>query len=455
MKFQIKKNDIITLTITDVTVEGNGVGKWNGVTVFVPKCAIGDKIEAKIIKIKSNYLIGKIQKILCPSKDRQAPDCPVYFKCGGCSFRHINYNFELDIKQKHVSDCLKRIGGFKEVEIEKILDSSKILNYRNKTQVPFGKNKDGNIVSGFYRLHSHNIMECTECKLHPEIFDKIIFEIKKWMTKYKVSSYNEKTHKGCVRHVYIRCSGDLSQIMVCMVINSKSVPYKSELIGLLTGKFESIKGIVINFNSEDTNVILGNKFSTIWGESYITDNLCGLKFKISPESFYQINHDQTQKLYDLSKKVLKLSGNENVLDLYCGIGTIGLTLSDKIKKLTGVEIINAAISNASENARLNNIKNANFICADSAGVLRDFLDTSLDVIILDPPRKGCEESVLEDIIKIFPEKILYISCNPATLARDLKVLCSKKYEILTVCPVDLFPRTPHVETVVLLGRKMV
>lgn len=350
---------------------------------------------------------------------------------------------------------MKRIGGFKEVEIDKILASTEILNYRNKTQIPFGKNKNGDIVSGFYGLHSHNIMECIECKLQPEIFDKIIFEIKKWMTKYKITPYDEKTTKGCVRHAYIRCSGDLSQIMVCIVVNGKTVPYKSELIELLTSKFKSIKGIIVNFNSEDTNVILGNKFSTIWGESYITDNLCGLKFKISPESFYQINHDQTQKLYDLSKKILKLSGNENILDLYCGIGTIGLTMADKVKKLTGIEIVNAAILNAYENARLNDIKNANFICSDSARVVGNFLNTSVDVIILDPPRKGCEESVLEDIIKIFPEKILYISCNPATLARDLKKLCCEKYEILKVCPVDLFPRTPHVETCVLLGRKMV
>lgn len=455
MNLEIKKNDVIEITIDDVTIDGNGIGRWNNIAVFVPKCAIGDKVLAKIIKIKSNYLIGKLQEIINYSPDRISIDCPVYSKCGGCSFRHISYEAELKIKQKHVKDCLERIGGFKNISIQNICGASEKIGYRNKAQVPIGIDKEGNIISGFYGLHSHNIMPYESCRLHPKVFDNIILDIKSWMKKYKIFPYDEKSGKGTVRHIYLRCSQNCQEIMVCIVVNRKVLPFSKELISVLTKKFENIKSIVINYNPERTNVILGKKNQTIWGESSITDILCRMKFKISPESFYQVNHDQTEILYTLGKQVLDLKGNETLLDLYCGIGTIGLTMSSEASQIIGVEIVEKAVLDARENALLNNVSNSKFICSDSKEVFENFSNSRIDAVILDPPRKGCSENVLKNLIGIFPEKILYISCNPATLAKDLKKLCEEKYNICTVIPVDLFPRTPHVETIVLLDRKEV
>lgn len=455
MNLEIKKNDVIEVTIDDVTIEGIGIGRWNNIAVFVPKCAVGDKVLAKIIKIKSSYLIGKLQEIINCSPDRISIDCPVYNKCGGCAFRHISYEAELKIKQKHVKDCLERIGGFKNIPIQDICGALKNIGYRNKVQVPVGNDKEGNIISGFYGLHSHNIMPCENCRLHPKVFDEIVSEIKSWMRKYKILPYDENSEKGVVRHIYLRCSQNCEEIMVCIVANKKVLPFSKELVSLLTKKFENIKSIMINYNPERTNVILGKKFQNIWGKSSITDSLCGFKFKISPESFYQVNHDQTEKLYTLGKQVLNLKGSETLLDLYCGIGTIGLTMSNEADKIIGTEIVEKAVMDARENALLNNVTNSKFICSDSKEVFKNFSNLKIDVVILDPPRKGCSESVLQDLIEIFPEKILYISCNPATLAKDLKKLCQEKYKICKVFPVDLFPRTPHVETVVILGRKTV
>lgn len=453
MSISIKKNDIIDLKIEDVTIGGDGVGRFKNITVFVPMCAVGDYISARIIKIKSSYLIGKIEKIIERSPDRIECDCPIYYKCGGCTFRHISYNAELKIKQKHVKDCLERIGGLKDVPVEKIIGAEKVCGYRNKAQIPLGTDKEENIISGFYGRHSHNIMSCSRCLLHPEIFDEITTEIKLWMKEYSVSSYNENTQTGNIRHIFFRCSKDCKDIMVCLVSAKKIVPFKSQLINILIEKFKSIKSIVFNYNCENTNVVLGKKFEVAWGSETITDELCGMKFEISPESFYQINHDQTQKLYCMSKKMLDLSGNETLLDLYCGIGTIGLTMADSVKGLTGAEIVEKAVTNACKNARLNNIENARFICVDSENAIKRFFGKLIDIVIIDPPRKGCSDSFLDDLIKIGPKKILYISCNPATLSKNLKKICMEKYMVSKICPIDLFPRTGHVETAALICRK--
>ncbi len=456
MGIPVKKNDIIEIKIEDVTISGDGVGRFDDIAVFVPMCAVGDHILAKIIKVKNNYLIGKIEKIIEASPDRIDCDCSVYYKCGGCAFRHISYNAELQIKQKHVKDCLERIGGFKEINVEKIFGASNTYSYRNKVQIPLGLNKEREIISGFYGLHSHNIMPCSRCLLHPEIFDDIIYHVKNWMKKYNILPYNESANSGVIRHIYFRCSSECKDIMLCIVSAKKVLPFKSELLNLLREKFKNIKSIILNYNPENTNVVLGKTFETLWGEDTIVDTLCGMKFEISPESFYQINHNQTQLLYKLAKEMLNLTGNENILDLYCGIGTIGLTMSDSAKTVVGAEIIEKAVKNARRNSKLNDVKNSKFICADSAKAVKEFKKNKLDIVIVDPPRKGCSESVLEDLIEISPEKILYISCNAATLAKDLKKLCLKKYQITRVCPVDLFPRTKHVETaVLLLSRKII
>lgn len=452
MSITIKKNDTVEIKIEDVTISGDGVGRFNDMAVFVPMCAVGDRILAKIIKVKSSYLIGRIEKIIESSPDRIDCDCSVYYKCGGCAFRHISYDAELRIKQKHVRDCLERIGSFKGINIEKICGADDIYGYRNKVQIPLGLNKEGEIVSGFYGSHSHNIMACSRCLLHPVIFDDIIFCIKDWMKKYNVLPYNEITKSGNIRHIYFRCSNKCKDIMVCIVSAKRKIPFKSELLSILVEKFKNIKSIILNYNPENTNVVLGKTFETLWGSDTIIDTLCGMKFEISPESFYQINHNQTQLLYNLAKEMLNFKGGEVLFDLYCGIGTIGLTMSDSVKSVIGAEIIEKAVENACKNSELNEVKNSRFICADSAKAVKEFKKEKLDVIIVDPPRKGCSESVLEDLIKINPKKILYISCNPATLAKDLKKLCPEKYQISRVCPVDLFPRTKHVETAVLLER---
>jgi 23S rRNA (uracil1939-C5)-methyltransferase len=452
-EINIKKNDIINLVIEDVSIDGDGVGRWNGMAVFVPKGAVGDSLLVRILKIKSNYLIGKIEKILSPSADRIALDCPVYNKCGGCAFRHVSYDAELKIKQKHVSDCLQRIGGFKNVNVENVVGAEKILNYRNKAQVPLGYDKSKNLISGFFRPRSHDIIDCHECKLHPAEFDQITDVIKVWMKEHGITAYDENLHSGTLRHIYLRSSKNCDEIMVCLIINTDELPYKAELIETLTNKFNNIASIVLNFNLKNTNVVMGEKFKNIWGADYITDNLCGLSFKISPVSFYQVNHDQTEILYNLAKDVLDLKGGERLLDLYCGIGTIGMVMSDKVSSVVGVEIVQKAVVNAEENAKLNGIDNIKFICGDSSEVLRKNAEEAkkFDVAIIDPPRKGCGDELIEDLLEISPRKILYISCNPATLAKDLKKLCEEKYKIEKVCPVDLFPRTKHVECVTVLA----
>ena len=452
----ISKNDIIDIKITDDMITGEGVGKWNDIVVLVPKCAIGDELSVRIIKVKSNYLIGKIEKILVPSPDRIESDCEIFSKCGGCAFRHITYEAEKRIKQKHVEDCLKRIGGFKDLNVEEIRGVKEILNYRNKSQIPVGYNlKTKEIISGFFGVHSHNIIPCKNCKLHPTIFDEIIEEIKKWMRKFNILPYDETTHKGTIRHIYLRCSKNCSQIMVCLVVNGDKILSKNELVNSLTTKFENITSIVANYNKDKTNVILGKKFENLYGENYIQDDLYGIKFNISPESFYQVNHDQTEILYTIAKDMLKADKNDSVLDLYCGIGTIGIFVSDTAKNVYGVEIVEKAIENAKENAKLNNVNNIKFFCGDSSNITnKKFLDKNIHAVIVDPPRKGCSDELINDLMKIQPNKIVYISCNPATLAKDLKKICEdEKYKVEKIQPVDLFPRTKHVETAALIFKQ--
>lgn len=451
----IKKNDILKLNIEDVTLEGVGIGRYNGIAVFVPQTAVGDIIEAKIIKVKKSYLIGKTENILVPSEDRIVSDCAISRQCGGCAFRHISYEAELKIKEKHVKDCLERIGGFKGISVDSIIGASEILHYRNKAQIPFGYSPNGNLISGFYASHSHRIVDCKKCLLQPEIFDKIVEFIKGFMREYGISAYNEVAHKGLVRHIYLRSTKNAESVMVCMVLNGNRLPHSDIFIKSITSEFKNIKSIFVNVNKCETNVILGEKFIKLFGEDYLIDSLCGKKFIISPDSFYQVNHDQTEVLYNIAKSVLGPQKSDNLLDLYCGVGTIGLSMAERVASLCGVEIVESAVKNAIRNAEINEIKNAKFFCGDSSDVVRKSLiaDREADIVIVDPPRKGCSDELINDIFELSPKKVLYISCNPATLAKDLQKICSdKKYEICKVVPVDMFPRTAHVETVVLLLR---
>lgn len=446
----LNKNQDIELYIEGFTSEGSGVGHIDGMAVFVSGAAAGDKVLVHIIKVKKNYAIGKAVKILKPSKSRVAPDCEVFPSCGGCAFRHISYEAELEMKKQKVENAFKRIGGI-DKEVDEIIGGS-ITEYRNKAEYPVSFDKRLSI--GFYALHTHRIVNCESCALQPEIFSEIVKTVRKWIAEYGISVYDTKEKKGLLRHIYIRQAAVTKQIMVCLVINGENVPKIDILIDRLK-KIEDVKSIVININTEDTNVILGKTCKTVWGEDYIYDELCSVKIRLSPLSFYQVNHAQAQKLYNKAKEYAGLTGSETVLDMYCGAGTIGLSMADSCKKVIGVEIVKPAVLDAKYNAELNRIENAEFYCADASNAAEMFKNKGIipDVIIVDPPRKGCDSSLIETVCKMSPKRVVYVSCDCATLARDCKIFGSLGYKTEKITAVDLFPRTVHVETVVMLSRQ--
>ena len=448
----MKKNDIVEITITGMTTEGNGVGRFNDFAVFVPMTAIGDKVNAKIIKLQKTFAYGIIEEILSSSETRVESDCEVFQKCGGCAFRHISYNAELEIKNNFVKDAFKRIGKL-DVDFEEILGCADNNYYRNKAQYPVAE-IDGKAVCGFYSKRSHRVVPFTACKLQPQEFQNIVDFIINEVNDKQIQPYSEETHKGLLRHIYIRQGFHTKEIMVCFVVTQWCKNELSEIADNLLIKFPDIKSVVMNKNSRDTNVILGDNSKLIAGKETITDIMCENTIKLSPLSFYQVNTAQAEKLYDIAKEYASLSGSESVVDLYCGAGTIGLSLADKAKNIIGVEIIPQAIENAKLNAESNRISNAEFFCSD-AGEFAEKLAQSgekPDIIIVDPPRKGCDNKTLDAIIKMSPEKIIMVSCNPATAARDSAYLCNSGYKVTKARAVDLFPRTTHVEAVVLMSR---
>ncbi|MDO5560589.1 MAG: 23S rRNA (uracil(1939)-C(5))-methyltransferase RlmD [Oscillospiraceae bacterium] len=453
----ISKNQIIEIEITGMTSEGNGVGHAQGMAVFVPCTAIGDKLEVKIVKVLKSYAYGIIEKILISSPDRTQSDCPVSQKCGGCMFRHITYEAELKIKSGFISDAFKRIGGF-DLEYESIAGCEETDFYRNKAQYPVAM-QDSKAVCGFYSRRSHRVVPFTACRLQPPVFAQIVDYVIDYINEHHIPAYDEQTHKGLIRHIYLRKGFHTGEIMLCIVAaDKKAVKYVREMVSStdILEKFGDIKCIIVNVNPDNTNVILGRKNFQIYGSENITDVMCGNKIMLSPMSFYQVNTCQAEKLYSIAAGFAELSGNEKILDLYCGTGTIGLSMHDKVKCLTGVEVINQAVENAKINAQINGIENAEFICGD-AGTIADKMAAQgekPDVIIVDPPRKGCDGNTIEAILKMSPCKIVMISCNPATAARDCRMICeSGEYEIRKIRGVDLFARTGHVESVVLMSRK--
>ncbi len=450
----LKKNDEIRLDITTLTSSGSGLGRYKEMAVFVDGTAPGDEIMAHIIKVKKNYAVAKIKKILKPSKHRIQSDCAFDSRCGGCTYRHISYEKELEIKKQTVADALVRIGGI-DCEVKEILSIENPVHYRNKAQIPVGMDSEGNIQTGFYSKRSHRIIDSDSCLLESEDFREIVRIIRQYIAESPVTIYNEETDRGLIRHIYLRQARKTGQIMVCLVINGNSIPRKDRLIELLTQHSEKIRSIVLNINKKNTNVILGEECVTLWGSDYIEDVLCGLTFRISPLSFYQVNPEGTELLYNKAKEYAGLTGDEVLLDLYCGAGTIGLTMADKVKSLIGVEIIPQAIENAKENARLNKIENARFICDDATGAAKTLYKEGIrpDVVVLDPPRKGCSADVIATVADMAPDRVVYVSCDPATLARDLAIFRTLGYETKQVTAVDMFPRTTHVETVVQLVRK--
>lgn len=450
----LKKNDEIRVKIESISSEGSGVAHFDGQAVFVANTAVGDEIVAHIIKAKQNYAVGIIKKIIKASKDRIDCDCEAFARCGGCAYRHISYESELSGKKQRVQDAFDRIGKL-DVTVEEIVGSERVDRYRNKAQYPVGIDEKGNLVIGFYSPKSHRICDCTGCILQPEEFSDIVKCIKNWILTTEVTVYNEQTNRGLLRHIYIRKAEKTGEIMVCLVATRPNVPQKEKLLKSLLNENANIKTVLVNVNDKKTNAILGDRCEYIYGDGYITDVLCGKKIRISPLSFYQVNRDQAEKLYQAAKEFANLTGEETLLDLYCGAGTIGLSMSDSVKNLIGVEVVPEAIEDAKFNAELNGTANARFICGDAKYAAKTLKDEGVrpDVIVLDPPRKGCAPEVIETVVQMNPDRVVYVSCDPATLARDCAKFKDCGYEVKKAKAFDLFPRTVHVETVCLLSRK--
>lgn len=443
------KNQDIQLNIEGYTAEGNGVGHYDGQAVFVSGGAKDDTIIAHIIKAKKTYAIGIIKQILKKSDDRTDVDCPHFRSCGGCVFRHISYEAEKVLKRQKVVDAFSRIAHL-DVPVNEII-TCKTQRYRNKAQYPVGFDKG--IVAGFYAQKSHRIIDSADCLLQPKEFSKIVETVKNWMTEFGIPPYESESGVGLVRHIYIRKAFKTGQIMVCLVINGDEIPKSRELVDDLL-RIDGLKSVVININKEKTNVILGKECKTIWGSDYIEDVLCGVKIQISPLSFYQVNHDCAELLYSKASEYVGATGDETVLDLYCGAGTIGLSMANKVKKIIGVEIIPEAVEDAKKNAKNNNIENCEFYCGDAKDAVKILKDKNIqpDAVILDPPRKGCDKEVLSYVAEMNPKKIVYVSCDVSTQARDCAILKELGYETKEVTPVDMFPRTAHTETVALLSK---
>ena len=452
---EFRKNDLVTLEIEDCGIDGEGIGKADGFTVFVKDAVIGDTVTAKIIKAKKNYGYGRLMEVLKPSPYRVEPKCEFARQCGGCQLQALSYDQQLVFKTNKVKGHLERIGGFTDIPMEPIIGMDELFHYRNKAQFPVGRNKEGKIVTGFYAGRTHNIIENRDCALgvaeNKEVLDRVIAH----MEKYGIEPYNEATGKGLVRHVLIRYGYFTKEVMVCLILNGNKIPKEEQLVKSLC-EIPGMTSITINVNKKHSNVILGEEIRLLWGQEYITDRIGDISYQISPLSFYQVNPMQTQKLYAKALEYADLHGQETVWDLYCGIGTISLFLAQKAKFVRGVEIVPAAIENAKENAKLNGLENTEFFVGKAEEVLpREYKKNGVyaDVIVVDPPRKGCDETLLETMVEMNPERIVYVSCDSATLARDLKYLCERGYELRKVCPVDQFGMTVHVETVVLLSQQ--
>lgn len=450
----LNKNDIIELEITGMTTQGSGVGRYKGMAVFVANSAAGDVLNVRIIKTAAKYAIGKIEEIIKPSEARIDVDCPAFKSCGGCVFRHISYQEELKIKEQRVKDAVERIGGIDDLPVNRIIGAGCSDHYRNKAQMPVGGSGDGNVTLGFFAYRSHRIVGCDSCLLQPAVFADVIRVFREWAWEYMPQPYNESTHKGKLRHLYIRYAQTSGDIMVGLVVNGNGLKGEKELAAMLSEKVRGFCGLIVNVNEEKTNVILGRKYRVVWGRDYILDELCGKQFRISPLSFYQVNHDQAERLYNIVKNYANLTGEETLLDLYCGTGTIGLTLAGSAKEVIGVEVVERAVEDARKNAGINKAYNARFLCADAAEAAAQLKNEGIhpDVMILDPPRKGCDGALIETAAQMAPERVVYVSCDPATLARDLKVFAEKGYLPVELTPVDMFPRTAHVECVCLLEK---
>lgn len=452
------KDDIVSITIEDIGISGEGIGKINGYTLFVKDAVIGDVAEVKIMKMKKNYGYARLMNIITPSQFRVEPKCKIARQCGGCQIQALAYEKQLEFKEAKVRGNLKRIAGFDDTLLDRVIEPicgmEEPFYYRNKAQFPVGTDREGTIITGFYAGHSHQIIPNTDCILGAPINQEVLKRVLDYMNTYKITAYDEEKSVGLVRHVLIRYGFTTKEVMVCLVINGNKLLHSDILVDSLR-EIEGMTSITINVNKKNTNVIMGEKLHTLWGQDYITDYIGDVKYQISPLSFYQVNPVQTEKLYSLAVEYAGLTGKETVWDLYCGIGTISLFLAQKAKQVYGVEIVPRAIADADKNAEINGIENVKFFVGKAEEVLpKEYEEHQVfaDVIIVDPPRKGCEEKLLQTMTQMQPEKIVYVSCDSATLARDLQYLCEHGYQLEKVRPVDMFPMTVHVECVVGLCR---
>lgn len=470
-----KKNELVTVEITDIGTGGEGIGRADGYTLFVKGAVCGDVVTARVLKAKKTYGYAKIERLLTPSPDRAEPVCPVAGRCGGCQLAQMNYAAQLAFKENKVRACLERIGGISSAKGREMVEGNDVPGflpilgmenptaYRNKAQFPVGRDRNGHIVTGFYATHSHAIIPCEFCGIQAPVNEVICKTVCSHMEKYQIAPYDEAAHTGLVRHILTRVGAVTKEVLVCLVLNGRELPKAEELAERLKAAVEgfdaalTLKGVCLNVNCQKTNVILGEEILPVWGDTYLTDYIDMVSYRISPLSFYQVNPEQTKVLYEKVLEFAGLTGRETVWDLYCGIGTISLFLAASAKQVYGVEIVPQAIDDAKENALQNGIKNAEFFVGAAEDVLPAKYRESggsmrADVIVVDPPRKGCEESLLDTIAAMGPERIVYVSCDPATLARDVKYLGGKGYGLVKVQPVDMFPWTVHVETVVLMSR---
>lgn len=465
-----QKNQLLEVEITDITNDGEGVGKLDGYTFFIKNALIGDRVQFIVTKVKKTYGYGKVKTVITASEHRVKAKCPDARRCGGCQIQELSYERQLKFKRDKVINNLIRLGGFEKEFLESVEEpimgmKDDCFRYRNKAQFPIGYDKEGNLIAGFYAGRTHNIMPVDDCMIGASENKSILQAVLGWMKRYGISAYDEVLHKGIVRHVLIRKGFTSGELMVCLVVNADTLPKEKELVDCLLSVKE-IQSISYSVNKEKTNVIMGDGYKTLYGSDTITDSIGNLEFKISPLSFYQVNPVQTRMLYEKALEYADLKGSETVWDLYCGIGTISLFLAQRAGHVYGVEIVPQAIEDARENAKINRLDNTDFYVGKAEEVIDrlweknkvskegtdEYRMTHPDVIVVDPPRKGCDELCLSTILKMSPDRIVYVSCDSATLARDLKILCDKGYILKSFAPYDMFPHTVHCETVACLSR---
>lgn len=451
----VKKNEYITLTFEDLTHEGNGVGKIDGYPLFVPYALPGEEAVVKVLKANKKFGFGKLIEVKKPSNERVDPPCNVYYKCGGCQLQHMSYELQLDMKQNQVKNVMRKIAHLDYVPVHPTIGLEDPWRYRNKVQIPVGE-KNSELITGFYRMRSHDIIdEMERCIIQDETNDSIVDAVREIANDLGISAYDEEKDRGVLRHIMVRTGKATKEIMVVLITRTEKLPHQEKLIQRLTEAHPHIKSIVHNINRRRTNVIFGRKTKVIWGEEYIYDTIGDIRFAISPRSFYQVNPAQTKVLYDKALEYAQIDENDVVIDAYCGIGTISLFLAQKAKKVYGIEIVPDAIEDAKMNAEINGITNAEFVVGEAEKVMPKWKNQGFtpDVIVVDPPRKGCEPEFLHAMIEMEPKRIVYVSCNPSTLARDLVILEEGGYETKEVQPVDMFSQTNHVECVALMSRE--